>query len=265
MKKTGIALVVAFALATTGCASMMNGLIASAMSKGRAPNLMLMHKDPKVGDYAVLKSVSIMQSANNVGNAGNATKVEGENTFEIVGFENELYVVSLKTLSFVNGKPNAMVPEVAFEFRVTAEGEVKEAYFLNGKKPVAMKVAQSGDYEYVKYDFTDSITVPLDLKGGGTKESYVLFQEYDLAEAAKRVGNGTNAANVKGKATNIAFVDPSRTIPFCILGTISGVQMSGDAARTEFSADKITTYYGKEVTNSTGYGYLAEYGNRGKK
>jgi hypothetical protein len=146
-----------------------------------------------------------------------------------------------------------------YQLFVNRQGEVQKAYCLDSAgKSVPLSILKPGSQSYIVFDpataQTIRITTPL-----GEQECYVYVQTMDMEKFYEEQGV-PNTANIKGITRNILLISKDPKVKFRVLGGFGSINMSADDYNVEFSADKITQYYGKQNTNAQSYTIMAEQG-----
>jgi hypothetical protein len=248
-------------LAITGCSSMMNSFVASMVENVPAPNKIMMHTNPKVGDFAITKSKTSSKSVSSISGTKESTS-EIEMTTEITGITDGLFIVAAHGSTLIDGKESAYNPETSTELHVTADGEVKEAWFTIGSKRVQMKIAQPGSSMYYNFNISKMKSTKYQMKDGSTKDSYLFVNTVDAAKQTEEMnGSYAEAASaITGTYTYTYYYDKKMTIPFCAIG---GEQKSHVKGReTQYNGNR--TLYGEFTTESNGVTELVAFGNKNK-
>jgi len=130
MKKFTIFLVFAVFVSATSC---MKSMIKMTTSKVAMANKVLLHKNPKVGDYAVLAS----------------KQANSRTTLKVIAVSSDSVTVLYK----IEGSGTAM-DEIEFEAVTDFEGNVKKVDTIDKAKNnerLPGKIAKPGDWEYMEW------------------------------------------------------------------------------------------------------------------
>ncbi len=130
MKKISCAVLISAFLFGTGCLS---AIIKSAVKDTPVANKIVLHSNPRVGDYALLKGGDEQQSYAK---------------YSIVSKKGSLYVIRIETGVIIPGIGE--MGKVTFEMNADRAGNVSSAFLVDGAERTPLKVAAPGDVSYLK-------------------------------------------------------------------------------------------------------------------
>ncbi|MBN1969247.1 MAG: hypothetical protein JXR48_02585 [Candidatus Delongbacteria bacterium] len=150
---------VSFMLLTISCASM----VKSAVKDSPISNKVFIHKNPKIGDMAVLESVVDKNNpqASFIGKTTSTMTVK-DIKGDLVTVKHDITSSGMMSIS----------GDMFFEYVVDLDGNVKSAVLIEGSERTPLKIAQPGDKGYnqfdevstedmQKYNAQETITVPV--------------------------------------------------------------------------------------------------------
>ena len=221
----------------TSCMSLIMG---AGFSNMKSPDYIPLHKNVKIGDYAILKSFTKTEA---VINPESTTK----SRFEVIGKEGNLYVVRI---SFFEAAIPAM-ENYGFEDWVDKDGWVKKAFLLEGKgdatKKTVQTIAKKGETGFMEY--TDLQTT------AKMKNATRTFTNIKLYQANAYAGD---AANNSKSVTFFAFQDD---IPFQIVFGNTITDLNYTVRNRSQMGYMIVTTYTKKTTSMGTITSLIESGN----
>ncbi len=194
MKKILLPLLFIALLGSTSCLST---IVSQAAKSSKVNNKMVLHSNPRVGDYAILK-----------GSAGNT-----QMKLEIVKISHGLYVVRSETGVGMTGV--GFMASLVVELHVTRSGIVKKAFVVEGTQYTPIQIARKGDPEYMtvvrltssekrELDVPSRITVP----AGTYSVSSVAFKS-QKNDTEQRTVNLTSSRVKFGMVASYVYVKNS--------------------------------------------------------
>lgn len=127
MRKFLLASLVLMTLMGTSC---IKSIVSSAAKDSKVNNRMMLHSNPRVGDYAIFRGASS----------------QVQMTMKIKSKRGGLYIVTSDTAFGVSGK---YMTTLLLELHVTRSGYVKKAYVVESSGKTPLQIARKGDKEYM--------------------------------------------------------------------------------------------------------------------
>jgi len=224
-------------LALTGCMSM---VMNAGFSSMKSPDYIPLHKNAKVGDYALLESFTVTEALLN-------PETVSLSKYEVTGKEGDLYIV---TLRYIKSSIPAM-ENFGFEYKVDKNGSVKQAFLLKGKgssvKKTPIFIARPGETGFVVY--TDLST------SAKMKNATKTFPNVRLFQVESFSGDAVNNSKM---TTYYSFQDD---IPFLAIYGRTYNEMNYVSSSTSQIGNIQTTLYSQESTSMATITKLVEAGN----
>jgi hypothetical protein len=111
--------------------SCLSSMIKSSIKDSTIGNKMLIHSNPRIGDYAIFK-----------GAEGNS-----QMTLKITGKRGSNFIIRSET--GINYPNVGLMGAVTLEFFVTRNGSIKKAFLIDGNEKFPLKIAKKNDKEYM--------------------------------------------------------------------------------------------------------------------